>query len=144
MFDCWEKFDRRILYRVVWKLYKQIKSYIFVADFTRFAFAGFHFLWGSLVVIRPFLVFKLFINFDRSVTPEVWLRSLQNIILLWHNFGSVASVPTAKLNLGLNFTGFVNESFCDWLKNLGWPRLKYTENHVEYHLILNGLGHRSS
>ena len=48
MFDRWksltDNFISRILYRVVRKLYKQIKSDMFVADFTRFAFAGFHFL----------------------------------------------------------------------------------------------------
>ena len=39
-----DNFISRILYRVVRKLYKQIKSDMFVANFTRFAFAVFHFL----------------------------------------------------------------------------------------------------
>ena len=94
--------------------------------FARFAFAGFHFLWGSLVVIKAILVFKLFINFDRSVNPEVWSRSLQ---IFW--ICRVCSHRQVKFRIEFHWLlkttkskFFVNESVCDWLKNLGWPRLK--------------------
>ena len=69
MFDRWEKFDdnfiSHILYRIVGKVYKQIKSDMFVADFTRFVFAGFHFLCGSLVGIKAISCFQIVYKFQQ-------------------------------------------------------------------------------
>ena len=77
-----DNFISRILYRVVRKLYKQIKSDMFVVDFTRFAFAGFHFLCGSLVVVKVISCFQIVYKF-RQVSKSrslVAVASKYNIV----------------------------------------------------------------
>ena len=72
-----------ILHRVDRKLYKQIKVDMFVADFTRFAFAGFHFLWGSLVVVKAISCFQIVYKFPQVSKSRslVAVASKYNIVV---------------------------------------------------------------
>ena len=83
------------------KALKKIIGPIFVLDFNRSGIFHYRFKFvrqKAAVVIKIHLWLKLWTQAENQMRP------LQNIH--WWNFESAASVPTAKLNLGLNFIGF--------------------------------------
>ena len=113
MFGHWEKFDRQFYLPYLphsSKAPEQSSTNRCEVGYIRCGFPFRSTFFGFRIFMRivgwnkaHFCVFKLFINFDRSVNPEVWSRSLQNTCIF---IGSVTSVPTTKLNLGMNLISF--------------------------------------